>query len=167
MTRRAAIARSMGGWGSVVLSMMLRGEARASGGNVYDLLPRRPLFAAKVKAVIFLFMPGGPSHVDLLDPKPVLTQFDGKEPPIKVVSRRDVAKPSLTASPFRFARHGQSGIEVAELLPWKWKVCRFPISKSPLPLLGVDVRKLTYEYEGRMETLIGVSPARVLKEIIA
>ncbi|MBI4909529.1 MAG: DUF1501 domain-containing protein [Acidobacteria bacterium] len=117
LTRREALARSMGGWGSVVLSMMLRGEARASGAKVHDLLPRSPHFPAKAKSVIFLFMPGGPSQVDLLDPKPVLNQFDGKQPPIKVVSRRDVAKPNLMASPFRFARHGQSGIEVSELLP--------------------------------------------------
>ena len=114
LTRREALARSMGGWGSVVLSSMLRGSTSRP---IYDLLPRAPHFSAKAKSVIFLFMPGGPSQVDLLDPKPFLNKFDGKEPPIKVISRKDVAKARLMGSQFKFARHGQSGIEVSELLP--------------------------------------------------
>ena len=114
ITRREALIRSMGGWGSVVLSSMLR----ASGSTpIYDLLPRAPHFSAKAKSVIFLFMPGGPSQVDLLDPKPILNRLDGQEPPIKVISRKDVAKARMMGSAFKFAKHGQSGIEVSELLP--------------------------------------------------
>jgi hypothetical protein len=117
-TRREALARSMGGFGSVVLSwMMHENKLQAAGTPVYDLLPRAPHFAPKARSVIFIFMSGGPSQVDLLDPKPMLTKFDGKEPPIKVVSRRDVAKPKLMRSPFQFAKYGQSGIEVSELMP--------------------------------------------------
>jgi hypothetical protein len=118
-TRREALARSMGGLGSVVLSWMLHENPllAATSAPVNDLLPRAPHFPPKARSVIFLFMPGGPSHVDLLDPKPLLTKFDGKEPPIKVVSRKDVAKPKLFGSPFKFAKHGQSGIDVSELLP--------------------------------------------------
>src|SRR6266851_1928205 len=107
-TRREALTRSMGGLGSVVLSWMLHeNPLRAAGAAapVYDLLPRAPHFEARARSVIFLFMPGGPSHVDLLDPKPMLTRYDGKEPPIKVVSRKDVAKPLLFGSPFKFAKH--------------------------------------------------------------
>ena len=121
MTRREALITSMGGWGSIVASMMLRGTpapAATSGASpIYDLLPRRPHFEPKAKSVIFLFMPGGPSQVDLLDPKPLLNRFDGQAPPIKVISRKDVAQPKVFRSPFKFARHGQSGIEVSELLP--------------------------------------------------
>jgi hypothetical protein len=100
---------------------MLGGGASPLGAKssspVYDLLPRAPHFSPKAKSVIFLFMPGGPSHVDLLDPKPILNRFDGQEPPIKVISRKDVAKARMMGSPFKFAKHGQSGIEVSELLP--------------------------------------------------
>ncbi len=113
-TRREALIRSMGGWGSVVFSSMLRGSGSTP---IYDLLPRAPHFSAKAKSVIFLFMPGGPSQVDLLDPKPILNKFDGQEPPIKVISRKDVAKARMMGSAFKFAKHGQSGIEVSNLLP--------------------------------------------------
>ena len=114
ISRREALIRSMGGWGSVVFSSMLRAS---SSTPIYDLLPRAPHFSAKAKSVIFLFMPGGPSQVDLLDPKPILNRLDGQEPPIKVISRKDVAKARMMGSAFKFARHGQSGIEVSELLP--------------------------------------------------
>ncbi|MSV30853.1 MAG: DUF1501 domain-containing protein [Bryobacterales bacterium] len=111
----------MGGWGSVVASMMLRGSGSPLGATgsspIHDLLPRAPHFSPKAKSVIFLFMPGGPSQVDLLDPKPILNRFDGQEPPIKVISRKDVAKARMMGSPFKFSKHGQSGIEVSELLP--------------------------------------------------
>ena len=117
-TRREALTRSMGGFGSVVLSWMLHeNPLRAAGAPVYDLLPKAPHFAPKARSVIFIFMAGGPSQMDLLDPKPLLTKFDGMEPPLKVVSRRDVAKPKLMRSPFQFAKYGQSGIEVSELMP--------------------------------------------------
>ncbi len=117
-TRREALTRSMGGFGSVVLSWMLHeNPLRAAGAPAYDLLPKAPHFAPKARSVIFIFMAGGPSQMDLLDPKPLLTKFDGMEPPLKVVSRRDVAKPKLMRSPFQFAKYGQSGIEVSELMP--------------------------------------------------
>src|SRR4051794_21827594 len=118
LSRREALARSMGGLGSVVLSwMMHENKLQAAGMPVYDLLPKAPHFAPKAKSVIFIFMSGGPSQVDLLDPKPLLTKYDGMEPTLKVVSRRDVAKPKLMKSPFTFAKYGQSGIEVSELMP--------------------------------------------------
>src|SRR5712692_1358398 len=117
-TRREALTRSMGGFGSVVLSWMLHeNPLHAAGAPVYDPLPKSPHFTPKARSVIFIFMAGGPSQMDLLDPKPLLTKFDGMEPPVKVVSRRDVAKPKLMRSPFQFAKYGQSGIEVSELMP--------------------------------------------------
>ncbi len=119
LTRREALTRSMGGLGGVVLSWMMQQNALkgADGVPVYDLLPRTPHFKAKAKAVIFLFMPGGPSQMDLLDPKPLLTKLDGQDSPIKVVSRSFDAKPKIWGSPFKFQKYGQSGTEVSELLP--------------------------------------------------
>lgn len=119
LTRREAVARSMGGLGSIFLSWMLHeNPLRASDGRTsFDLLPRNPHFEPKAKSVIFIFMAGGPSQVDLFDPKPLLNSSDGKTPPVEVVSRRQVDRPQLMASPFKFQPHGQSGIEVSELLP--------------------------------------------------
>ena len=71
----------------------------------------------KAKRVIFLFMNGGPSHVDLFDPKPRLTADHGKPLPFEKPKLARTTTENLMASPFRFARHGQSGIEVSELLP--------------------------------------------------
>ena len=81
-------------------------------------------FAPKAKRVIFLFMFGGPSHVELFDPKPKLTELQGQELPLSVrgqerfstnTNRQD--KLLLVGSPFGFARHGKSGMELSELLP--------------------------------------------------
>jgi hypothetical protein len=66
--------------------------------------------------VIQLFMHGGPSHVDLLDPKPMLARFDGKSPPAEVADDEKLTG-NLLKSPYSFAKHGQSGLEFAETLP--------------------------------------------------
>src|SRR5947208_15945505 len=100
-TRREALTRSMGGFGSVLLSWMLHeNPLHAAGAPVYDLLPKAPHFAPKARSLIFIFMAGVPSQMDLLDPKPLLTKFDGMEPPVKVVTRHDVPHPNLMATPF-------------------------------------------------------------------
>jgi len=62
-------------------------------------------------------MPGGPSQMDLLDPKPMLNKYDGQDSPIKVVSRSFDAQPKILGSVFKFKKYGQSGTEVSELLP--------------------------------------------------
>src|SRR5262249_20595266 len=83
---------------------------------VNPLAPKPPHFAPKAKSVIFLFMYGGPSQVDLFDPKPVLTAKHGKTVDIEV--RKDsVAKATLLGSPRQFAKHGASGIEVSDYFP--------------------------------------------------
>ncbi len=80
--------------------------------------PRQPHFAPKAKAMISLFMHGGPSHVDLLDPKPELTKHHGTEYGGDVVfSFVNRASKKLFGSPWKFAKHGQCGTEVSELLP--------------------------------------------------
>jgi hypothetical protein len=77
---------------------------------------KRPHFPGKAKHVIHLFMNGGPSHVDTFDPKPALARFAGKplpNPNLRTERRTGAAFPS----PFKFTRHGQSGLEVSELFP--------------------------------------------------
>src|SRR5262249_862348 len=86
----------------------------------YDLKPRPPQFAPKAKAVIELFMNGGPSQMDLFDPKPMLAKHHG-EPYLYKLAAQEVADPhqagGLQRSPFQFAQYGQSGIWLSEVLP--------------------------------------------------
>ncbi len=87
---------------------------------VYDLTAKRPHFEPRAKCVIHLCMQGGPSQVDLFDPKPALTKFDGKSPPRELTQNaifENDRTGSLMRSPFRFSQHGQSGAWVSELLP--------------------------------------------------
>ena len=78
-------------------------------------------YAPKAKRVIYLFMAGAPSQLDLFDPKPALTKHDGEDIPAELIEGERFAfikgTPKLLASPFRFSRHGQSGAEISELLP--------------------------------------------------
>lgn len=78
---------------------------------------RAPHFPARAKRIIFLYMPGGPSHVDLFDPKPRLITDNGKPLPFDKPKLERTKTGNLLASPWKFAKHGQSGIEVSELLP--------------------------------------------------
>ena len=68
------------------------------------------LYAARAKRVIFLFMSGGPSHVDLFDPKPKLAEYNGKPLPFEMPKLVRTKTGNLLQSPFKFARHGQSGL---------------------------------------------------------
>ncbi len=117
-TRRQVLSRLGGGFGGVVLNCLL-GEAFATEEGTpagSDLLPKQPHFPAKAKAVIQLFMHGGPSHVDLLDPKPLLEKYDGKPPPAEVADDEKITG-NLLKSPYKFHRHGESGLEFSETLP--------------------------------------------------
>jgi hypothetical protein len=85
------------------------------------LAPKAPPFAAKAKNVIFLFMAGGPSHLELFDNKPGLAKWDGKLPPADLLKgyRAAFINPDakLLGPKFKFARYGASGAELSELLP--------------------------------------------------
>jgi hypothetical protein len=87
--------------------------------RIYDLKPRTPHFAPKAKAVIHLFMNGGPSQMDLFDPKPVLDKHNGEAYFDKVAA--DLTGPEqaggLLRSPFQFAQHGKSGVWISNLMP--------------------------------------------------
>src|SRR4051794_34138295 len=85
------------------------------------LAPKKPHFAPKAKRVIFLFMAGAPSHLELFDNKPQLAKFDGTLPPPELLKgyRAAFINPNskLLGPKFKFAKHGQSGAELSELLP--------------------------------------------------
>src|SRR5690554_6256900 len=121
ITRRELIFRAGAGFGGLALASLLDGDgllAAAPGQRRNPLAARAPHYPAKAKAVIFLFMYGGPSHVDIFDPKPELARHHGK--PMTGKGKIDVffGNPgNLMASPYTFKKHGQSGIEVSELYP--------------------------------------------------
>ena len=118
-TRREALARFANGFGLIGLAGVLADEAAraapADSGN--PLAVRAPHFTPKAKRVIFLFLSGGPSHVDLLDPKPRLARDNGKPLPFEQPKLVRTRTGNLLASPWKFAKHGQCGTEVSELLP--------------------------------------------------
>jgi hypothetical protein len=112
-TRREVLARLGGGFGGIALGALFGADAHAA---PHDLSPRRPHYAPRARAVIQLFMHGGPSHVDLLDPKPLLAKYDGKPPPAEVADDEKITG-NLLKSPYAFRKHGQSGMELSETLP--------------------------------------------------
>ena len=99
------------GLGSVALASML-GEAQGAVPGVNPQAPKAPPFPAKAKNVIFLFMGGAPSHIDLFDNKPVLREMDGKNPPREQAARLEVRVQTL-----RPKRHGDGGDPAAHRVP--------------------------------------------------
>jgi hypothetical protein len=123
-SRRWLLSRSAFGIGSVALAHLLQAEGALAAppkpvDNLpLDLKPKAPLAAPQAKAMISMFMHGGPSHVDLLDPKPELTASHGKDYGGDVAfSFVNRASKKLFGSPWKFAKHGQCGTDVSELLP--------------------------------------------------
>ena len=106
--RHAGAGRAAGGRGE-------SGHRRRADAN--PLTPKPPMFPARAKRVIFLFMSGGPSHVDTFDPKPRLTAEMGKPLPFAKPSLERTKTGNLLGSPFAFKKYGQAGIEVSELFP--------------------------------------------------
>src|SRR4051794_30475556 len=96
-SRRQALAALGGGFGGLVLASLLEADAP----RTHALRPNPPHFPAKARAVIQLFMHGGPSHLDLLDPKPMLTRYDGQPPPAEVADDERLTG-NLLKSPYRF-----------------------------------------------------------------
>ncbi len=124
MNRRELLHNTTYGVGTVALAFLeqqrLRGEPAKPDleRKHFDLKPKSPHFAPKAKAMISLFMQGGPSHMDLLDPKPKLNELDGKPFPGTIkYDNAAQASSKVLGSPFKFKKHGQSGIDVSELLP--------------------------------------------------
>jgi hypothetical protein len=117
-TRRDMLRASACGFGQVVLAALAAQGARAEGRAVAGSIPLTvPHFPPRARRIIFLFMWGGPSHVDLFDPKPRLNAEHGKQLAGKSVGSEKDELGALLGSPFRFAQHGEGGIWISELFP--------------------------------------------------
>jgi hypothetical protein len=121
-SRRQLLARSANGFGALALSALLaeRDYGAAAPDLASPLAARPGHHPARATSVIFLYMDGGPSQMDTFDPKPRLNREDGK--PIHMPVPASQFTPAGSAgrvmgSPFRFNRHGQSGIDISELFP--------------------------------------------------
>src|SRR5262249_20118779 len=124
LTRRGLFTSMSNGVGTAALATLLgrdlfAAETEPAGPRVYDVRPRKPHFEPKATAVIHLFMNGGPSRMDLFDPKPVLDKHHGEAYFDKVAA--DLTGPEqaggLLKSPFKFAQYGKSGVWLSELMP--------------------------------------------------
>ena len=102
------LTRMCAGFGLLGLANLLNTRAFASTASL-------PHFAPRAKRIVFLFLNGGPSHIDTFDPKPALANFAGQQPSGDLYKKTKGS--GFMPSPFAFAKHGQSGIEVSESLP--------------------------------------------------
>lgn len=106
------------GLGAIALGNLLRPNAQAAADA---LAPKQPHFPGKAKNAIYLFMGGGPSHLELFDYKPALAKFDGKLPPAELIKNYRAAfispNSKLLGPKFKFAKHGECGAELSEILP--------------------------------------------------
>src|SRR4051812_9149903 len=122
-SRRTFLREAGGGFGALAMAWLLQQEqtqARAATTRVDPHAPKPPHFPAKVQRVIFLFMHGGPSHLETFDPKPELQRLAGKPLPASfgmVATRRKVATNPLLATQRSFKKYGQSGIEISDFFP--------------------------------------------------
>jgi hypothetical protein len=121
VTRRWFFQQCGVGLGAIALGTLFRENGLAAIAPANPLAPKQPHFAPKAKRVIFLFMAGAPSHLELFDHKPQLAKFDGTLPPAELIKdyRAAFINPSSTllGPKFKFAKHGQCGAELSELLP--------------------------------------------------
>src|SRR5215472_12469844 len=111
------------GLGAVALRSLMAEPAQAA---MDPLAPKQPQFAPKAKNVIFLFMAGAPSHLELFDNKPQLAKFDGSLPPADLLKgyRAAFINPNskLLGPRFQFKHYGKSGVEMSELLPYTGEI---------------------------------------------
>ncbi|MEX2286187.1 MAG: DUF1501 domain-containing protein [Planctomycetaceae bacterium] len=128
-TRRRFFSTTASGLGAVALSSLLRsdGVLRAASLTTSDdaanpLSPREPHFPGKAKSCIFIFLEGGPSQIDMYDPKPKLKELNGQRPPAELIKnirfafiKKDTV--TLLGSPRTFTKHGQCGMDFSEQLP--------------------------------------------------
>ncbi len=111
-SRRALLRQSSAGFGYLALRGLLGAETVSN-----PLAAKQPHFPARAKRVIFLFMKGGPSHVDTFDPKPLLDRDHGKPLPFALPRVTFAKTTTLFKSPWKFKQHGESGLPVSELFP--------------------------------------------------
>src|SRR5258708_7442586 len=128
LSRRQALQEAAIGFGAMAVNSMFQqdrlfaAETAAAKERTYDLKPKLPHFAAKAKRVIFIYIGGGPSTIDMFDPKPALMKYDGKPAPFEIKGRALNGSQQIMASPWKFADSGDSGRQISELLPYFQKV---------------------------------------------
>jgi hypothetical protein len=122
-SRREFLLKAGGGLGALALASLTAENGLATDGSAASnpLAARPPHFAARAKSVIWCFLDGGPSHIDLFDPKPELTRLDGQSLPDSfgrpVTAMGRTAYTPLLASRRQFRQHGESGIWVSDWYP--------------------------------------------------
>ena len=125
LSRRHFLANSGLGLGGVALAWLMNQEGLLAAPEQpplerpsYDVTPKQPHFEPRAKAMISLWMQGGPSHHDLFDPKPTLEKYDGKPYPGELdFDNAAGASSQVMATPWKFRKHGECGMELSELLP--------------------------------------------------
>lgn len=115
LTRREILAGASNGFGLLALNAILAGESRAS-DEARGLHPAARL-VPRARRVIFCFMSGGVSHIDSFDPKPRLAREAGQPFPMPIARTVFNDNGNIFASPFTFARHGESGLEISSMFP--------------------------------------------------
>ena len=151
VSRRELLARTGCGFGLLALADLLVAETGAETGQGSDraarpFAVRAPHHVARAKRIIFLYMPGGPSHVDLFDPKPQLVKDNGKPLAFEKPKLERTKTGNLLASPWKFAKHD--------------------LHATILHLMGFNHERLTYRHAGRDYRLTDVH-GRVVREIVA
>jgi hypothetical protein len=119
LSRREMLLRSGLGFGALALSHLLSREpTAAAGARSLDLTTKPPHFEPRARAVIMLMQNGGPSQMELFDPKPDLEKFHGKQHSLKVeMFQTGSEQNTLMKSVFPFRKYGQCGMEMAEIIP--------------------------------------------------
>ena len=124
LSRRAFLQKSTTGLGALALGSLLNPSGFCAGTPSASGPGKMPHFASKAKRIIYLFMSGAPSQLDLFDPKPKLTEMTGKDLPDSV--RRGQRITTMTSgqknlfcvgSPYKFRKYGSNGMDISELLP--------------------------------------------------
>ncbi|MGB1759553.1 MAG: DUF1501 domain-containing protein [Verrucomicrobiales bacterium] len=122
LSRRDLLKKSGCGFGSLAFSALMAQEGLLGEEKTSPFMASRPHFASRAKSVIFLFMYGGPSHVDLFDYKPALEKYSGKSVNDVVKTKGARSSGGLFPSPYKFQRHGESGHWVSDRYPHLSKV---------------------------------------------
>lgn len=126
LSRRWFLRECGVGLASIAAQSLLTGERRANAAAEHPLAPRSPHFTGKAKRVIYIFQAGAPSQLELFDNKPELTKRNGQLPPAELLKGYRAAfinpNSALLGPKFKFAKHGQSGMELSEVLPHTAKI---------------------------------------------
>ncbi|MBU6175226.1 MAG: DUF1501 domain-containing protein, partial [Planctomycetes bacterium] len=117
VNRRSILQTTALGFGALAFESLLQEASSDETKQTNPLAPKLTHFPAKAKRIVFLFMKGGPSHIDTFDPKPFLDRDDGKPPPFELPRVVFAAQGNLLKSPWKFRQYGESGLPVSDLFP--------------------------------------------------